>query len=499
MSRKHKRNHEASNTSVPIRAEVPPPSSEIGQIVPVASERAFVHATARLSEPALPQSTPAPVTAVLTELDVATLETTPPANRGSRRKGAGRSRSNSSTPADAPPVEPVSPLEQVMENADKVARVVDDVRGEARELRQEVGDLSDLAARVDVLRNEVQEAEERLQRLSERREVDLLSDQVQELTGQVAPLQMHLKEANQVLERLCQQAEGVASRTAAQETELRNLRQQTQDQADLCAADRVRLRESFQELESALLERCTPLEERVRKIDSDLKEGGRSLQALREEIETSHRQIQAQNEELRAGQVLLQDLHGQIREAEELLEAIRREYWAARELPRPATPVPSPTVTPATPVSPSEVTPITPSQSITPSVTLTPAPLTAPATTATVEASDHTVAGQAHEEHSALATDSTPSDGRVLGVTVDHEGQIVEVSPGSPGERAGLVVGDRIAAVNGDPVSDGESLRDAVHHSEPGSDLKLQVRRGSESTEVTARIEPQRTHEYSMP
>jgi hypothetical protein len=497
MNSRRKHGADPLKTSVPVLSSAGPTSV---QDPPAAnegpSERAFVQATSRLSapfssaameggprpgghprsprnqgvsaeaanpgapvtpsrEPVAPLTPPTPSTAVPQQSDEAGQEATRSTGRRPRRRGAGGQQANSQSSAPSAPVAPVPsvasapPLEQVKAKADKVSREVDDVRGEARELRQEVGDLSDLSVRVEALQNEVREAEERLQHFSERREIERVAEDLRDVTGQAATLHQQVGETEKVLERLRQQVEQTSAQAREQAANLADLRQQTVLQTNASAGQALRLRDSFQELEMALLTRCQPLEERLTRLDAGAAEGWRLLQSLREEIETTGLQVQVQREELRAGAAILQELRGQIQEAEELLEVVRREYWAAKDLPRPMISAPQPEAPVVVQIE--EVAPVLEA------------------------AADSTVA----------------TDGKTLGVTVDPEGQVVEVAPGSPAERAGVAVNDRIIAVNGEPVTDGESLREVVQRSEVGSELALRLQRGETTTEVMARIEPQ--------
>ena len=65
--------------------------------------------------------------------------------------------------------------------------------------------------------------------------------------------------------------------------------------------------------------------------------------------------------------------------------------------------------------------------------------------------------------------------------------QVGGVEAGSPAERAGISKGDRIAAVNGQPVTEWEELSRAIKESQ-GRPLSLQIRRDSQETQVT--VEP---------
>jgi regulator of sigma E protease len=65
--------------------------------------------------------------------------------------------------------------------------------------------------------------------------------------------------------------------------------------------------------------------------------------------------------------------------------------------------------------------------------------------------------------------------------------QVGAVEAGSPAERAGLTKGDRIVAVNGQPVTEWEELSKAIKES-GGKPLQLQVRRAAQEVVVT--VEP---------
>ena len=65
--------------------------------------------------------------------------------------------------------------------------------------------------------------------------------------------------------------------------------------------------------------------------------------------------------------------------------------------------------------------------------------------------------------------------------------QVGAVEAGSPAERAGLAKGDRIVAVNGQPVTEWEELSKAIKES-GGKPLQLQVRRDAQEVAVT--VEP---------
>jgi Do/DeqQ family serine protease len=71
----------------------------------------------------------------------------------------------------------------------------------------------------------------------------------------------------------------------------------------------------------------------------------------------------------------------------------------------------------------------------------------------------------------------------------DVRGALVDsVGNGSPAERAGLKPGDVITAFNGAPVTDTNSLRNAVAGSQPGTEVTLTIRRERQQQELRATL-----------
>lgn len=66
---------------------------------------------------------------------------------------------------------------------------------------------------------------------------------------------------------------------------------------------------------------------------------------------------------------------------------------------------------------------------------------------------------------------------------------ITEVLTNSAAERAGLLVGDVITAVNGEAVADAEALRDAIGGLRPRESVTLEVLRDGETVTVEARLD----------
>ncbi|HWB11445.1 MAG TPA: PDZ domain-containing protein [Pirellulales bacterium] len=74
-----------------------------------------------------------------------------------------------------------------------------------------------------------------------------------------------------------------------------------------------------------------------------------------------------------------------------------------------------------------------------------------------------------------------------LGATFSKSGhggvRILQIVRGSPADKAGLKIGDRIQAVNGEPVSSYNDVVRLIGESQPGSDMKIDVDRyGLEGT-----------------
>jgi Do/DeqQ family serine protease len=80
------------------------------------------------------------------------------------------------------------------------------------------------------------------------------------------------------------------------------------------------------------------------------------------------------------------------------------------------------------------------------------------------------------EEASKLGVDQGP------GVVV------YEVQPGSAADRAGLRKGDVITALNGTPVTDPNSFRNAIAGTPPGTEVTLTIKRGGAEQQVRATL-----------
>lgn len=66
--------------------------------------------------------------------------------------------------------------------------------------------------------------------------------------------------------------------------------------------------------------------------------------------------------------------------------------------------------------------------------------------------------------------------------------RISSIVPGSAAEEAGLLAGDLIVSVDGNPIGDGEALAAAIARADIGDELQLAVRRGDEELTLTATL-----------
>jgi serine protease Do len=83
--------------------------------------------------------------------------------------------------------------------------------------------------------------------------------------------------------------------------------------------------------------------------------------------------------------------------------------------------------------------------------------------------------------------DVSPADAAARGGSV--EGALIgEVTPGGPAAKAGLERGDILAALNGEPIADGRALRLRIAQLPPGSTARLDVIRGGQHREITAKL-----------
>jgi membrane-associated protease RseP (regulator of RpoE activity) len=80
-----------------------------------------------------------------------------------------------------------------------------------------------------------------------------------------------------------------------------------------------------------------------------------------------------------------------------------------------------------------------------------------------------------------------------LGVSLAEEDEgpgalLALVMEGSPAAKAGLKAGDRVVAVGGAPIRNGDDLVDAIRSRKPGDEIEIEVRRGAESLTRTLKL-----------
>jgi membrane-associated protease RseP (regulator of RpoE activity) len=72
---------------------------------------------------------------------------------------------------------------------------------------------------------------------------------------------------------------------------------------------------------------------------------------------------------------------------------------------------------------------------------------------------------------------------------LDRDGvEVVHVVPGSPAEAAGLLAGDVIALVDGEPVSELDRFSREIRRRSPGSTMVITARRGDETLELAVTV-----------
>jgi len=102
---------------------------------------------------------------------------------------------------------------------------------------------------------------------------------------------------------------------------------------------------------------------------------------------------------------------------------------------------------------------------------------------------------------SGCAAQMQPAQGSVvpgtIGVTVQRAGEgavvVSAVGKGSPAERAGLRVGDRVLRYNGEIVSDVRRFERRVLESVPGTLAHIEISRGGAAHELDVPVEQVRT------
>ncbi len=83
----------------------------------------------------------------------------------------------------------------------------------------------------------------------------------------------------------------------------------------------------------------------------------------------------------------------------------------------------------------------------------------------------------------------TPEIADDLGLTVDEGALVREVYPGMSADRAGIVSGDVITAINGEPVDQERTLPERLYPYEVGDVVTITLLRGEEEIELQATLE----------
>jgi serine protease Do len=82
-------------------------------------------------------------------------------------------------------------------------------------------------------------------------------------------------------------------------------------------------------------------------------------------------------------------------------------------------------------------------------------------------------------------------DTAYFGIVLDSNAKgcvVKEVTEGSPAEKAGIQVGDKIIKFDRETIDEGDELRDLVEGHKPGDQVKLEIVRGSETVPMTVRL-----------
>jgi S1-C subfamily serine protease len=73
-------------------------------------------------------------------------------------------------------------------------------------------------------------------------------------------------------------------------------------------------------------------------------------------------------------------------------------------------------------------------------------------------------------------------------LTVDRGVLLMEIVPNSPAQKAGLKSGDVITKVNNQAISNSTEVRRAVEKSKIGTNLTLEIIRGSQTQNVAVQV-----------
>jgi serine protease Do len=95
----------------------------------------------------------------------------------------------------------------------------------------------------------------------------------------------------------------------------------------------------------------------------------------------------------------------------------------------------------------------------------------------------------------------TPDLAKAFGLPSAEGALVGDVTPDSPGAKAGLQKGDVIVSLNGQDISDYQDLRLRISQSAPGENVKLDVYRNGQKREVTATLRefPEKTETAAAP
>jgi serine protease Do len=72
-----------------------------------------------------------------------------------------------------------------------------------------------------------------------------------------------------------------------------------------------------------------------------------------------------------------------------------------------------------------------------------------------------------------------------LGLKRDQGAVLADVAPGSPADRAGLIVGDLVLSLDGKPIENGRQLHVNLYRRAAGEQVRLEVLRGEKPTTIT--------------
>jgi serine protease Do len=88
----------------------------------------------------------------------------------------------------------------------------------------------------------------------------------------------------------------------------------------------------------------------------------------------------------------------------------------------------------------------------------------------------------------AQIQDVTPNLAKAFKLDSPNGAVLTNIEPGTPAEKAGLQAGDVVTAVNGEPITDSNSLRLRISRSAPGSPVRLTVQRAEGPKEITVTL-----------